>query len=132
MTAACSSFLAVVLLAWRRPRVTHGEPGESRSPVEPLQSVTFETRLLGDLLSDYRINDLSVRQPKRRLCKHEVAVTWKPRGAAITSSHIQAHVHGLSSRSVLDLDDSPTMLRDEEVAGSNPVTPTTPNFDRTE
>jgi hypothetical protein len=47
-------------------------------------------------MSDYRINDL----------------------------HIQAHVHGLSSRSVLDLDDSPTVLRDEEVAGSNPVTPT--------
>ena len=39
-------------------------------------------------MSDYRINDL----------------------------HIQAHVHGLSSRSVLDLDDSPTVLRDEEVS----------------
>jgi len=38
--------------------------------------------------------------------------------------HIQAHVHGPDSRSVLDLDDSPTVLRDEEVAGSNPVTPT--------
>jgi hypothetical protein len=56
--------------------------------------VTFETRVLSDKMSDYRVNDL----------------------------HIQAHVHGLSSRSVLDLDDSPTVLRDEDVAGSNPVT----------
>jgi hypothetical protein len=37
--------------------------------------------------------------------------------------YIQAHIHGLSSHSLLDLDDSPTVLRDEEVAGSNPVTP---------
>jgi hypothetical protein len=42
----------------------------------------------------------------------------------INDPHIQAHVHGLSSRSVLDLDDCSTVLRDEEVAGSNPVTPT--------
>jgi hypothetical protein len=38
-------------------------------------------------MSDYRINDL----------------------------HIQAHVHGLSSRSVLDVDDSPTVLRGRRV-----------------
>jgi hypothetical protein len=54
-------------------------------------------------MSDYRINDL----------------------------HIQAHIHGLSSRSVLDLDDSPTVLGDEEVAGSNPVTPTSRIPDQT-
>jgi hypothetical protein len=38
--------------------------------------------------------------------------------------YIQAHVHGPDSISVHDLDDLPTVLRDEEVAGSNPVTPT--------
>jgi hypothetical protein len=31
------------------------------------------------------------------------------------TTHIQAHVHGPSPRSVRDLDDSPTVLRDEEV-----------------
>ena len=31
--------------------------------------------------------------------------------------YIQAHIHGLSSRSVLYLDDSLTVLRDEEVDG---------------
>ena len=35
----------------------------------------------------------------------------------INDPHIQAHVHGLSSRSVLDLDDFSTVLRDEEVDG---------------
>ena len=35
----------------------------------------------------------------------------------INDPHIQAHVHGLSSRSVLDLDDCSTVLRDEEVDG---------------
>jgi hypothetical protein len=39
--------------------------------------------------------------------------------------YIQARIHGLRSRSVPDLDDLPTVLRDEEVSGSNPVTPTT-------
>jgi hypothetical protein len=62
-------------------------PGGPGGPVEPLYSVTFETRVLSDLLSDYRMNDL----------------------------HIQAHVHGLSSRSVLDLDDSPTVPSPVEV-----------------
>jgi hypothetical protein len=38
--------------------------------------------------------------------------------------YIQADIHRLSSRSVLNLEDSATVLRDEEVAGSNPVTPT--------
>ena len=42
--------------------------------------------------------------------------------------YIQAHFHGLSSRSVLYLDGSLTVLRDEEVAGSNPVTPTSSTF----
>ena len=59
-------------------------------------SAEFGTRLLSDQLSDYRVGD----------------------------PYIQAHLHGPSSRLVLDLDDSPTVLRDEEVAGSNPVTPT--------
>jgi hypothetical protein len=31
--------------------------------------------------------------------------------------YIQAYIHGLNSRSILDLDDSPTVLRDEGVAG---------------
>jgi hypothetical protein len=38
--------------------------------------------------------------------------------------YIQAHIRGLNSRSPLDLDGSASVLRDEEVAGSNPVTPT--------
>jgi hypothetical protein len=59
-------------------------------------SAEFRTRLQSDQLSDYRVDD----------------------------PYIQTHVHGRSSRSVLDVDDSPTVLRDEEVAGSNPVTPT--------
>jgi hypothetical protein len=33
----------------------------------------------------------------------------------VDDSYIQAHIHGLSSRSVLDLDDLPTVLRDEAV-----------------
>jgi hypothetical protein len=32
--------------------------------------------------------------------------------------YIQAHVHGPDSSSVRDLDDLPTVLRDEEVAGA--------------
>ena len=52
-------------------------------------------RLLSDL-SDYRVDD----------------------------PYIRAHLHGPSSRLVIALDGSPTVLRDEEVAGSNPVTPT--------
>jgi len=47
--------------------------------------------LLSDQLSDYRVDD----------------------------PYIQAHVHGPSPRSVIDLDDSPTVLRDEAVVGSN-------------
>jgi hypothetical protein len=68
------------------------------------KSAELGTKLLSDQLSDYRVDD----------------------------PYIQAHVHGSSPRSVPDLDDSPTVLRDEEVAGSNPVTPTTLNFDRPE
>ena len=63
-------------------------------------AVEFGTRLLSDQLSD-QLSDYRADDP-----------------------HIQAHVHGPSPRSVLGLDDSPTVLRDEEVAGSNPVTPT--------
>jgi hypothetical protein len=59
-------------------------------------SAEFGTRLLSDQLSDYRVDD----------------------------PYIQAHLHGPSSRLVLDLGDSLNVLRDEEVAGSNPVTPT--------
>jgi hypothetical protein len=51
-------------------------------------------KLLTDYLSDYRVDD----------------------------PHIQADLHGPNSLSVPDLDDSPIVLRDEEVAGSNPVT----------
>lgn len=46
------------------------------------------TRQLSDQLSDYRVDD----------------------------PYIQAHLYGPSSRLVLDLDDSPNALRDEEVA----------------
>jgi hypothetical protein len=52
-------------------------------------SAEFRTRPLSDQLSDYRVDD----------------------------PHIQAHVHGPSPRSVLALDDSQTVLRDEEVDG---------------
>jgi hypothetical protein len=47
----------------------------------------LRTRLLSDQLSDYRVG----------------------------GQYIQAHLHGPSSRLVLDLDDSPTVLRDEAV-----------------
>jgi hypothetical protein len=46
-------------------------------------SAEFGTRLLSDQLSDYRVDD----------------------------PYIHAHLHGLSSRLVLALDDSPTVLR---------------------
>jgi hypothetical protein len=52
-------------------------------------SAKFGARLLSDQLSDYGVDDPC----------------------------IQAHLHGPSSRLVLDLDDSPTVLRDEEVDG---------------
>jgi hypothetical protein len=48
----------------------------------------FGTRVLSDQLSDYRVDD----------------------------PYIQAHLHGPSSRLVLDSDDSPNVLRDEDVA----------------
>jgi hypothetical protein len=70
--------------------------GANQTWLTPATSAEFGTRLLSDQLSDYRVDDL----------------------------YIQAHLHGPSSRLVLDLDDSPNVLRDEEVAGSNPVTPT--------
>jgi hypothetical protein len=53
-------------------------------------SAEFGTRLLSDQLSDYRVDD----------------------------PYIHAHLHGLSSRLVLALDDSPTVLRDEEVTAA--------------
>jgi hypothetical protein len=56
-------------------------------------SAEFGTRLLSDQLSDYRVDD----------------------------PHIQEHVHGPSPRSVLYLDDSPTVLHTEEVTGFSPV-----------
>jgi hypothetical protein len=37
---------------------------------------------------------------------------------AVDDRHSQAHVHGPSPRSVLDLDDSPTVLRDKEVTAT--------------
>jgi hypothetical protein len=43
----------------------------------------------------------------------------------VDAPYIQPDIHGLSSRSVPDLDDLSTVLRDEEVADSNPVHPTT-------
>jgi hypothetical protein len=49
----------------------------------------FGTRLLSDQLSDYRVDD----------------------------PYMRAHLHGPSSRLVLALDGSPTVLRDEEVDG---------------
>jgi hypothetical protein len=55
----------------------------------PAQPAEFRTRPLSDQLSDYRVDD----------------------------PHIQAHVHGPSPRSVLALDDSQTVLRDQEVDG---------------
>ncbi len=67
-----------------------------REQVLCASSAEFGTRLLSDQLSDYGVDD----------------------------PYIQAHLHRPGSRSVLPLDDSPTLLRDEEVAGSNPVTPT--------
>jgi hypothetical protein len=59
----------------------------------PTGSPSSTYRLLSDQLSDYGVD----------------------------VPYIQAHVQGPDSRSVLDLGDSPTVLRDEEVAGSNPV-----------
>jgi hypothetical protein len=53
-------------------------------------SAEFGTRLLSDQLSDYRVDD----------------------------PYIHAHLHGPSSRLVLALDDSPTVLRDEEVTAA--------------
>jgi hypothetical protein len=41
--------------------------------------------------------------------------TWRLSDYRMNDLHIQAHVHGLSSRSVLDLDDSPTVPSPEEV-----------------
>ena len=38
----------------------------------------------------------------------------------VDGPYIQLDIHGLSSRSVPDLDDSPTVLRDEEIAGCHP------------
>jgi hypothetical protein len=38
-------------------------------------------------------------------------------GLRVDISYIQAHAHGPDSRSVLDFDDSPTVLRDKEVGG---------------
>jgi hypothetical protein len=38
----------------------------------------------------------------------------------VDGPYIQPDIHGLSSRSVPDLDDSPTVLRDEEIAGCHP------------
>jgi hypothetical protein len=61
-------------------------------------SAEFGTRLLSDQLSDYRVDD----------------------------PYIQAHLHGPSSRLVLDLDDSPNVLRDEEVKKSNTRGPACP------
>jgi hypothetical protein len=58
-------------------------------------SAAFGTRLLSDQLSDYRVDD----------------------------PYIRGHIHGPCPRSVLDLHDSPTVLRKEEVVsrtGSNP------------
>ena len=46
----------------------------------------------------------------------------------INDPHIQAHVHGLSSRSVLDLDDCSTVLRDEEVDGRSQMWSRFPAF----
>jgi hypothetical protein len=42
----------------------------------------------------------------------------------VDGPYIQPDIHGLSSRLVAALDGSPTVLRDEEVTGSNPVSPT--------
>jgi hypothetical protein len=61
-----------------------------------MRYTAFGTRPLSHQLSDYRVDD----------------------------PYIRGHVHGPCPRSVLDLDHSPTVLRDEDVAGSNPVTPT--------
>jgi hypothetical protein len=55
-----------------------------------LTGTEFGTRLLSDQLSDYRVDD----------------------------PYIHAHLHGLSSRLVLALDDSPTLLWDEEVTAA--------------
>jgi hypothetical protein len=61
----------------------------ARTRTTSASSAAPGTRLLSDQLSDYRADNPC----------------------------IQAHLHGLSSRSALDLDDSPTVLRDEEVDG---------------
>ena len=61
----------------------------------------IRTRLLSDRVSDYRV----------------------------AAPYIQTQLHGSSSRLVLDFDGSPTVLRDEEVAGSKSCHPDTAYFD---
>src|SRR5215217_3163711 len=46
------------------------------------------------------------------------------RQSGVDDPYIQTHLHRPSSRLVLALDDSPTVLHTEEVTGSNPVSPT--------
>jgi hypothetical protein len=43
----------------------------------------------------------------------------------VVDRYTRAHNHACSYARTGDLDRAPTVLRDEEVAGSNPVTPTT-------
>ena len=59
-------------------------------------SAGLRTRLLSDQMSDYRVDD----------------------------PHIQAHLHGPSPRSVLALDDSQTVLREEAIVSRTDSNPT--------